>query len=70
MRKLFLLVLLVAGISAAGVFSPRPAEASGTCVTYCRPVDACGHICCYEQCCGTRCVILDCAPPQPCGNNN
>jgi len=72
MRKLMMLSLLVLGASAAGLFSPRPADAAppgGTCVTYCS-TDACGYTCCYEQCCGSRCIALDCAPPPPCDLNN
>jgi hypothetical protein len=69
MRKLMLLVLLILGGSAAGLFSPSRA-AAGNCVTHCTDPDPCGYVCCYEQCCGNRCVILDCAPPPPCGENN
>ncbi len=67
MRKLMVLSLLVLGASAAGLFSPRAADAT-TCVTYCS-TDACGYTCCSEECCGSRCIILDCAPPPPCGGN-
>lgn len=72
MRKLILLTLMLLGGFAAGLLSPHPAAAAppgGTCVTYCN-TDPCGYTCCYEECCGSRCVILDCAPPPPCGNNN
>ena len=62
MRKLMMLSLLVLGASVAGLFAPRPADAT-TCVTYCAAPDACGHVCCYQQCCGKTCVDLDCAPP-------
>ncbi len=68
MRKLMVLSLLVLGASVAGLFSPRPAAATD-CVTYCAPPDACGHICCYEQCCGSRCIELDCPPPCGGGGN-
>ncbi|HEX9943545.1 MAG TPA: hypothetical protein VGG03_16145 [Thermoanaerobaculia bacterium] len=69
MRKLMLMVLLALGGSAAGLFSPPPAAADN-CVTYCTNPDPCGYVCCYKQCCGGRCVALDCAPPPPCGENN
>jgi hypothetical protein len=72
MRKLIVLSLLVLGGSAAGLFN-APAAASGgggTCITYCSTPNACGYVCCYQQCCGNRCVDLDCAPPPPCGELN
>jgi hypothetical protein len=73
MRKLMMLSLLVLGAAVAGLFSPRPAAASGsggTCVTYCSVPNACGYVCCFQTCCGNRCVDLDCAPPPPCGGDN
>ena len=69
MRKLLFLALFVLGGLAAGLFSPRPADAT-TCVTYCTDPNACGYVCCFEQCCGSRCIDLDCAPPPPCGGDN
>jgi len=63
---MLVLTLALAG-AAAGLFSPAPAKASSGCITYCSAPDACGHFCCYKQCCNGRCVILDCAPPPPCG---
>jgi hypothetical protein len=68
MRKLVLLALALAA-SAAGLLSPAPVKASG-CVTYCSTPNACGYVCCYQQCCGRTCVDLDCAPPPPCGEEN
>jgi hypothetical protein len=73
MRKLMLLMLLVLGGFTAGLFSAPVAEASppgGPCVTYCSTPNACGYVCCYQQCCGSRCVDLDCAPPPPCGDES
>jgi hypothetical protein len=73
MRKLMMLSLLVLGASVAGLFSPSPAAAAppgGTCVTYCSVPNACGYVCCFQQCCGSRCIDLDCAPPPPCGGDN
>lgn len=69
MRKLMALSLLVLGASAAGLFSPRPADAT-TCVTYCTTPNACGYVCCFQECCGSRCIDLDCAPPPPCDGDN
>ena len=72
MRKLILVSLLVLGGSAAGFFN-APAAASGgggSCVTYCSTPNACGYVCCYQQCSGNRCVDLDCAPPPPCDGSN
>ncbi len=70
MRKLMMLSLLVLGASVAGL-SPRSAAASGgDCVTYCTTPNACGYVCCFQTCCGNRCVDLDCAPPPPCGGDN
>ena len=68
MRKLMMMALLVLAGSTAGLFSARTAEATD-CVTYCGPANACGYICCYQQCCNGRCIDLDCAPPPPCGDN-
>lgn len=68
MRKLLLILVALAG-SAAGLLSPPPVQADG-CVTYCAVMNSCGYICCYQQCCGNRCVDLDCAPPPPCDGDN
>ena len=73
MRKLMLLMLLVLGGFAAGLFSPPAVEAAppgGPCVTYCTTPNACGYVCCYQQCCGSNCVDLDCVPPPTCGGDN
>jgi hypothetical protein len=70
MRKLMLVMTLALAGAAAGLFSPPPAKAASGCTTYCSAPDACGHFCCYKQCCNGRCVILDCAPPPPCGGDN
>ena len=64
MRKLVSVFLLIAAVFAAGLFSPS--ATADTCVTFCSDPDPCGYVCCFEQCCGKRCVILDCAPPPPC----
>ena len=70
MRKLMLMTLIVAG-ALTGLFSPAPAKATGgSCVTYCTTPNACGYVCCFEQCCNGRCIQLDCAPPPPCGGDN
>ena len=71
MRKLILLTLALAS-AAAGLLSPLQAKppGGGNCVTHCTTPNACGYICCYERCCGDNCVILDCAPPPPCGGEN
>jgi hypothetical protein len=68
MRKLMLMVLALV-ISTAAFLSPAPATASG-CITYCSDPNPCGYVCCYMQCCGNRCVDLDCAPPPPCEGTN
>jgi hypothetical protein len=68
MRKLILLSLALV-VSAAGLLVPAPATAGG-CQTHCSVPNACGYVCCYERCCGSNCVILDCAPPPPCGAEN
>jgi hypothetical protein len=68
MRKLILLTLTVLVCSAVGLFSaPAAASGGGNCVTYCTDPDPCGYVCCFQTCCGNRCVDLDCAPPQ-CGS--
>lgn len=73
MRKLMLMALIVAAAALTGLFSPPPAQATGgtggSCVTYCTTPNACGYVCCFQQCCGGRCIDLDCAPPPPCGDN-
>jgi hypothetical protein len=73
MRKKLLLVTLIAAGTLTGLFSPAPAKASGgtggSCVTYCSTPNACGYVCCFQQCCNGRCIDLDCAPPPPCGDN-
>lgn len=72
MRKLLLLSLVLAG-SVAGLLSPSPASGRPPgidCVTYCTVPNACGYVCCFQQCCGDRCVDLDCAPPPPCEGDN
>ena len=68
MRKLFLLGLTLFACTSAGLFS-APAAASGgggNCVTFCSDPDPCGYVCCFETCCGNRCIQLDCAPPPQC----
>jgi hypothetical protein len=69
MRKLILLTVLTLAAAASGLYAPRPAAADN-CVTYCRPSNLCGAICCYQQCCGNRCIDLDCAAPPPCPGDN
>ena len=78
--KTFLFVVLptTAAVAGAGnLFGPAmhaqqaPAKATGgSCVTYCTTPNACGYVCCFEQCCNGRCIQLDCAPPPPCGGDN
>jgi len=73
MRKLVLLGILALIATVTGLTSPPPTEAAGgggNCVTYCAPVNSCGYICCYQTCCGNRCIDLDCAPPPPCPGDN
>jgi hypothetical protein len=70
MRKLMLVVTLALAGAAAGLFSPSPAKAAGSCVTYCTTPNACGYVCCYRECCNGRCFILDCAAPPPCGGDS
>jgi hypothetical protein len=71
MRKLMLMTLIVAAAALTGLFSPPPAQATGgSCVTYCTTPNACGYVCCFQQCCNGRCIDLDCAPPPPCGGDN
>jgi hypothetical protein len=65
MRKLFLLALTILVCSTAGLFS-APAAQAADCVTLCTDPDPCGYVCCFETCCGNRCVQLDCAPPPQC----
>ncbi|HSS48105.1 MAG TPA: hypothetical protein VLX28_04095, partial [Thermoanaerobaculia bacterium] len=60
---------LTLAAAASGLYSPKTATAD-TCVTFCSPANACGYICCYQQCCGNRCIDLDCAPPPPCPGDN
>jgi hypothetical protein len=69
MRKLFLLSVLTLAAAASGLYSPKTATAD-TCVTYCHPANSCGYICCYQTCCGNRCVDLDCASPPSCPGDN
>lgn len=71
MRKMMLLTFALA-VSSVALLSPAPAKAvggGGNCVTFCTTPNACGYVCCYQTCCGSRCVDLDCAPPPPCGDN-
>ncbi|HEX4960306.1 MAG TPA: hypothetical protein VF173_05675 [Thermoanaerobaculia bacterium] len=70
MRKLMLIATLALTGAAAGLFSSPRAEAGGNCVTYCSTPNACGYVCCFQQCCDGRCIDLDCAPPPPCGGDN
>ena len=71
MRKLVLVLVVLAGFAAGLVSLTPPATAdggsSGGCITYCN-TDPCGYTCCYQTCCGNRCIDLDCAPPPSCGN--
>lgn len=68
MRKLMLVILALV-ISVAALLAPAPVKANG-CITYCTDPNPCGYVCCYMECCGSRCVDLDCAPPPPCGGDN
>lgn len=68
MRKLMLVILALVS-STAALLSPASAKASN-CTTYCSDPNPCGYVCCYMECCGKRCVDLDCAPPPPCEGEN
>lgn len=71
MRKLVLLSLALV-FAVAGLAAPASAVRCdyNHCVTYCSSPNACGYVCCYQRCCGSCCVDLDCAPPPFCPGEN